>query len=120
MRPIVAILIFLFSMASQGKELPPWVEKSSKLQSYEQLVEWMKLDKFYRVSKTESKEIKIESGQTAQETEIFFDDVSGCNDRKLISTCVPIGLDTDHPALFCQNLLTNCTGKSLSRSTVVH
>lgn len=64
--------IFLVSNLAFANELPSWVERSAKLQSYEQLVGWMKDSKFYWISKTESKEVKIDSGQTAQETEIFL------------------------------------------------
>lgn len=109
--------VFLFSIflsnSAFAKELPAWVEKSAKLQSYEQLVEWMKNSKFYRITRLETKEAKIESGQTAQKTEISFDDDSGCKDRKLFSTCVPLGLDTDQPYMFCVYILTDCTGNTV-------
>ncbi len=108
MKTMSLIFVSMISLNVWANELPAWIEKSAKLQSYEHFIDWMKNEKFYRIIKTESQEITIPSKPPVQQTEIFFEDVSGCKNRKQISICVPFGLDTGKPTLTCQNLVSDC------------
>lgn len=111
---IVGLLfcLLLVSINARAKDLPDWVELRSKLSSYEQLVDWMKEGKFYRITRLETSEVRIDPGQLSQETKIFFDDVTSCHNRFLRSTCTPI-LDVEPQTLVCSFALIDRAGKNV-------
>ncbi len=120
MKQIISVLIIFTGFFCHAGELPKWVENSCKVVNLNQFVKWMKdSDIFYNIRETTSKEIKIESGQVSQDVRMHFDDSKKCLNRIMRSTCTPIGLDTDHPALVVILELSDCENKRVMiRKTV--
>ena len=115
-------LLFLFFMifldSSSAGLLPPWIEGKSKLHAFEQLIEWSNEIKPYTISGTTTKEEKSSEGVLTQKIEINLTS-KDCAKQKLTSSCLPVGLHTLNPALFCNMTLQNCAGSKLSKVLLI-
>ncbi|OFZ28631.1 MAG: hypothetical protein A2622_05945 [Bdellovibrionales bacterium RIFCSPHIGHO2_01_FULL_40_29] len=105
----------LFAVA----EFPTWVERNTKLQAYDQLAEWSKEIGPYKMGEVLIKVDKTTTGDVTQNVEIKLDDLGNCKQRKLETSCLPVGLHTSSPAMFCRSSLSDCSERNISKMTLV-
>ncbi len=118
MKILVLIYLSLFTLPTFANRLPAWIEQQSKLQAYEQLTEWSTETKPYKIITTSTLEVKNSTGELIQKIEILLNSTD-CNDQKLSTSCLPVGLHTASPALFCNMTLIDCGGKMISKIKLV-
>ena len=58
------------------------------------------------------------SGEWTQKVEISLGSDS-CKKQKLATRCLPVGLHTDNPSLFCNMILVDCDGNKISKIKLV-
>ncbi len=110
--------ILFFKMICFGNQFPNWVQIQSKLQAYEQLAEWSTETQPYEIQNTTILEQKNLAGELTQKVEIGLHSIN-CEKQKLSTTCLPVGLHTPSPALFCNMTLIGCGGKTISKMKLV-
>lgn len=110
--------VLLFKITCFGNQFPSWVQLQSKLQAFEQLAEWSTETQPYEIQNTTILEQKNAGGELIQKVEISLQS-SNCEKQKLSTTCLPVGLHTPSPALFCNMTLVGCGGKTISKMKLV-
>ena len=115
---LLSAVTVLFASVAFSKELPSWVESQAKLQAYEQLAHWSSVTKPYVMSGTQALEEKNLQGELTQKIEINLQ-TAECRQQKLATSCLPVGLHTEKPALFCNMTLVDCAGSKLSKIMLV-
>ncbi len=118
MKTILLFYISFISFTSFANQLPLWVAQKSKLQAYEQLAEWSAETEPYKIQSTTIQEEKNLNGELTQKVEIELDSIH-CKKQKLATSCLPVGLHTVSPALFCNMTFVYCGGKKISKMTLV-
>ena len=118
MNLLLSAVAVLFASITYSKDLPSWVERQAKLQAYEQLAQWSSVTKPYVMSGTEALEEKNLQGELTQKIEINLQ-TAECKQQKLATSCLPVGLHTENPALFCNMTLVDCAGSKLSKMMLV-
>ncbi len=83
------------------------------------MVEWSGQIKPYKLGEMVLSEEKNAAGDLTQKIEIKLDDAGECSKRKLASSCLPVGLHTENPALFCNMTLSGCTETTLNKMVLV-
>ncbi len=118
MKKFILSVFILPAFANAANQLPAWVLQQSKLQALEQLTEWSAETHPYTIKNMLVQEQKNAIGELIQKVEI--DLVSpDCKKQKLNTSCLPVGLHTQAPVLFCSLTLVNCDGKNLSQMKLV-
>lgn len=110
--------ILFFKMICFGNQFPIWVQLQSKLQAYEQLAEWSTETQPYEIQNTTILEQQNSAGELTQKVVIGLYSIN-CEKQKLSTTCLPVGLHTPSPALFCNMTLIGCGGKTISKVKLV-
>ena len=110
--------VLLFSITCFANQFPAWVQLQSKLQAFEQLAEWSTETQPYEIQNTTILEQKNIGGELTQKVEIGLSSLN-CEKQKLSTTCLPVGLHTPSPVLFCNMTLVNCGGKVISKVKLV-
>ncbi len=118
MKTLILVYISLLGFSGFAGQLPTWVEQQSKLQAYEQLAEWSTETQPYKIQSTRIQEEKNMNGELTQKVEIGLESLD-CKKQKLATTCLPVGLHTPSPALFCNMTLIDCGGKKISKMKLV-
>ncbi len=118
MNLIFYVLVTVFATFVHAKDLPSWVERQAKLHSYEQLAQWSSVTKPYIMSGTQAIEEKNPQGEITQKFEINLQ-TPDCKKQKMATSCLPVGLHTESPALFCNMTLIDCAGSKLSKMALV-
>jgi hypothetical protein len=114
-------LFFSFNLSvifSAAAELPNEFAKRCKLHAYSEMTEWMKLDKFYKITSIEDAQVIIPSGEEGINVKIQFDDVSGCNAREMFASCVPLEPTNLDSPLAIEFGMTDCTPSMLVDANV--
>ena len=118
MKILLIFYISLLSFTSFANQLPAWIKDKSKLQTYEQLAEWSNETHPYKIQSATIQEVKNINGELTQKVEIDLES-DYCKKQKLATSCLPVGLHTRNPALFCNMTLVDCDGKKISKVKLV-
>ena len=115
---IFILITSLISQLASANQLPPWIEKTSRLQAFEQLSVWSTQTKSFSIGEITSKEVESADGVLTQEIEIKLE-APNCKAQKLATSCLPVGLHTNKPSLFCNSQMIDCAGAKLSKVELV-
>lgn len=99
---VVSCFLMIPGMASAS--LPIWVKTASKIGAYEEFVEGMRAQEFYRITNLESSVLHAGTSNEAIGVKITFDDDQGCKGRTQISSCTPLYLNE----IICNHALSYC------------
>lgn len=110
------VAILLFSKITFADIMPKSFHNSCKVSVYETMFKWLKGTDFYTVDNIEVTEGKIPTGQLAVFIKINFHDSKGCQDRKILGDCISL----PDNVIAVRTQLSDCTGKTILSSQVIH
>lgn len=97
--------LHLFALTQfAGAALPAWVKSASKIGAYEEFVEGMRAQEFYRITNLETSVLHAGTSDEAIGVKITFDDDQGCKGRTQVSSCTPLYQNE----IICNHRLSYC------------